>query len=624
MLAASGFRLRRRTKHRSGKNMSSRGATHVGRAAVSPATKSLRSALASSCASAQRRLSAALAAVLLWAAPLPAPAHESEQYTLPAGRDFADLGPLFSRNFLAAIRDAVTETNLAIDTALAAGDRPGQVQALQSPGHVAGQVWARIFAVYPANELLDLGLLSADTRDRYPGLVTMYRPPDSIYDDPLLMLDLSKPVRALFRAGTISAGGMLFGTDKIIHFINVGRIYHLRYLGAVARGVAEPQAMLEAVESTAANPLLSEEGLLGLYTTGIRSNGDLAADYAGLKFYRNLTEAVRIGDIVLAPMLQRDGEHWRVAVQDEDTVFTRFVSPHWNEVLNPNSYLGYVGRRVRTVIATRCDDVSEWYRDGRGQPLGADGFAAQRRHLSSFFGEPYGHRLPARHPVSVDDICAAAGMPRAGAGADAPLWWAAALPAGPGLELRRGALWQAAAAGRSAEVERLAARGAPLDEADVDGETPLHAALRHGHAATARLLVRCGADVGRASVHGVTPLLLAASSGHADLTAALLQAGADPNAQDQFGRTSLLAAAERGDLAVAALLLRHGADATLASRHGTDALQVAQRAGNDTLLTAMRASVPVVRKFGAATRQAEAGSTPDAEPGKAAAAAPWR
>jgi hypothetical protein len=571
----------------------------------------------------KRRLSAALAAALLWAVAPPVPAHESEQYTLPAGRDFADLGPLFSRTFLAAIRNAVTETNVAIDAAIASGDRPGQVQVLQSPGHVASQVWARIFVTYSTNELLDLGLLSAATRAQYPGLVTMYRPVDSIYDDPLLMLDLSKPVRALFRAGTVSAGGMLFGTDKIIHFINVGRIYHVRYLDAVARGLAEPDAMLEAVESTAANPMLSEEGLLGLYTTGIRSNGDLAADYAGLKFYRNLTEAVRIGDTVLPPMLVREGEHWRIAVQDEDTVFTRFVSPHWNEVLNPNSYLSYVGRRVRTVIATRCDDVADWFRDGRGQALGVDWFAAQQRELSSYFGEPYGHRLPAEHPVSVADICAAEGLARGGADADAPLWWAAALPAASGPELRRGALWRAAAAGRSAEVERLAARGEALDEADIDGDTPLHAALRRGHVATATLLVTRGADAGRASAHGVTPLLLAASAGHADLTAALLQAGADPNAQDQFGRTALLAAAERGDLAVAALLLRHGADATLASRHGTDALQVAQRAGHGQLLAAMRASQPVVRKFGASSRQA-AGSMPDAEPGSVPAAPPAR
>jgi len=194
----------------------------------------------------RRVLTAAVAAVMLAGAPYVA-AHESEQYTLPAGRDFADLGPLLSRSFYAAIRDAVADTNTAIDAVLAAGDRPGQLQALQSADHIAGQVWARIFVTYPANETLDLGLISNATRARYPGLVTMYRPVDSIYDDPLLMLDVSKPVRALFRAGTISAGGVLFGTDKIIHFINVGRIYHARYLDAVAEGLPEQHAAWRAV-----------------------------------------------------------------------------------------------------------------------------------------------------------------------------------------------------------------------------------------------------------------------------------------------------------------------------------------------------------------------------------------
>jgi hypothetical protein len=335
--------------------------------------------------------------VLLQAAVLPtARAHESEQYTLPAGRDFADLGPQLSREFAAAIKAAVADTNAAIDAALAAGDRPRQVQALQAPSQVAGQVWARLFATYPANETLDLSLLAPATRSQYPGLVTMYRPVESVYDDPLLMLDLSKPVRAFFRAGTVSAGGVLFGTDKIIHFINLGRIYHTRYLAAVDQGLSEADATQHAVQATSANPLLSEEGFLGLYTTGIRSNGDLAADFAGLKFYRNLTEPVHIGAVLLPPMLQREGPYWRMTLQDEDRLFTRFVSAHWNEVLNPNSYLAYVGARMRSVVAGRCDDVTDWFRDARGQPLPTAWFAARQQQLSSYFGEPYGHQFRSR------------------------------------------------------------------------------------------------------------------------------------------------------------------------------------------------------------------------------------
>ena len=118
-------------------------------------------------------LAVAVATGLMFGAGPPVQAHESDQYTLPAGRDFADLGPLLSRNFLAAIRDAVAGTNAAIDSALAAGDLPARVQALQSAGHVAGEVWAHLFVTYPANELLDLGLISSATRASYPGLVTM-------------------------------------------------------------------------------------------------------------------------------------------------------------------------------------------------------------------------------------------------------------------------------------------------------------------------------------------------------------------------------------------------------------------------------------------------------------------
>jgi hypothetical protein len=539
-----------------------------------------------------------LTAVMLLATFASVQAHESEQYTLPAGRDFADLGPQLSRGFLAAIHDAVADTNAAIDTALQGGALPSQLHKLQSADQVAGQVWARVFNSYPTNELLDLGLISPATLARYPGLVTMYRPVESIYDDPLLMLDISKPVRTFFRAGTVSAGGVLFGTDKIIHFINVGRIYHVRYLDAVERGLSEPDAALDAVQSTARNPFLSEDGFLGMYTTGIHSNADLAADYAGLKFYRNLTEQVRIGSTLRPPMLQRDGPYWRVAVADPDTVFSAFVSPHWNEVLNPNTYLAYVGRRVRDVIATRCDDVADWYRDGRGQAHGAAWFAARQRELSTYFGEPYGHELEADDSVSVASICG----PAQAAATDPPaaLWWAAALPAGQADALGRSALWWAAASGDAGAVERLMNRGAVLDAPDRDGETPLHAAARQGHTVVVQLLLARGADANRAAGHGVSPLQLAVAGGHLQAAQALLLSGADANAQDRFGRTALHEVAQQGNLQLAQLLIQHGADATLASHHGKDALQIARRTGHDTLVATLRASAPVVRKLGPA------------------------
>ena len=424
----------------------------------------------------------------------------------------------------------------------------------------------------------------------------MYRPVESIYDDLLLMIDPASRC-AFFRAGTVSAGGVLFGTDKIIHFINVGRIYHTQYLAAIAAGMDEAGASWQAVQATADNPLLSEDGLLGLYTTGIRSNGDLAADYAGLKFYRNLTETVAIGATRRPPMLRRDGPYWRVAVDDEDSVFTVFVSLHWNEVLNPNTYLAYVGRRVRSVIATRCDDVFDWYRSADGRPLDWAWFSARQQDLSTWFGEDYGHQLETQGAVSVTELC----RPRQDAAAppaSTALGWGAAWHADPGDSLGRSAMWWAAADGDDLQLQALLARGLPPDQPDRDGETPLHAAVRQGRAQTVQLLLDHGANANHASAQGVPPLLLATTLGQAPAAELLLQAGADPNAADRFGRTALHEAVLRDDLALARMLLHHGADATLASRHGADALTLASRGGSRQLVAALRTSAPVVRKLG--------------------------
>ncbi len=83
----------------------------------------------------------------------PALSHESEQYTLPAGRDFADLGPYFSKIAYDAVVSATAETNAAIARAIESGQAPSQIEELQSADHIAGNVWAQLFAAIPANEI---------------------------------------------------------------------------------------------------------------------------------------------------------------------------------------------------------------------------------------------------------------------------------------------------------------------------------------------------------------------------------------------------------------------------------------------------------------------------------------
>ena len=507
--------------------------------------------------------------LLLCGLPSPARAHESEQYSLPVGRDFAELGPHFTQIVHAALVAAVADANRSAAQA-GIGDDP-----LQAADFIAARVWERLFLAFPTNELLDASLSSATLQEQYPGLVTLHWPASWIYDDPVLLLDVSKFVRTFFRAGTVSANGIPFGTDKIIHFVNLGRIYHVKYIAGLQQGLSPEQATAEAIAATSRNPLTSENGLLGLASTGIRSNGDLAANYAGLLFYRNLSEPVRIGDRIRPPLLLRDGDHWQVLAQPDGDFFTAYITPHWNEVLNPNTYLAYVGERVREQIHQRCGETLDNYRDLRGRLRSQAQFAQIEIDLARVDGSGYDHEAEADAEVSVAAICfdpsTAADAPPAGddpadgIGSDAlgrtPLWWAARL-------------------GRPEQAAAMSLWPAQLNQADVDGETPLHAATRAPGPAMLQWLLAHGADPNPASQQGMTPLLLAAGQGNGDAAAALLKAGADPDRQGPFGATALHLSVMRGHTQLTDLLLATGARPTVADDLGNTALHMAAAHGD--------------------------------------------
>jgi hypothetical protein len=578
-------------------------------------------------------LAAALA--LLASQPLTALAHETDQYTLPLGREFADLRNPLSRIVRDAIVEAVQKTNTAIDLSLQGGRPTQRTVRLQSADWIAGEVWTQLFAAFPTDEGLDKMLATDSMRARYPGLVTVYMPEQSIYDDPWLMLDLTKLVRTLFRAATINVDGTLIGTDKIIHFIHLGRIYHLDYLSGQKRGQSEAQAVAQAIQLSAGpNLFLSENALLGMVVTGIRSNGDLAANYAGFKFYRNLTETVRIGDRSMPPMLTRDGLHWRVGeqVRADSDFFSAFITPHFNEALNPNSYAVLVDARVRGLLAARCQAVLAFYRDQRGRTRDRRQFERIARELSTFYGEEYGYRDDGANTVSIATTCfppeaasaqAAAGDPR-GSPTQAPATrraavesvralpvsaaWVRASEADP---LGRTQLWWAAREGRRVEVERLLARGADPNAADVDGETPLHAAARGGHAAVVGALLAYGADASASDRYRMTPLHVAVEYAQAGVTHELLSRGADANVGDLFGATPLHHAALQGNREIAAILLEHGADPAAVDDGARTPLQRAARAAGDPVFA---------QWFSSYISHAPAGSAPGRERGEEAAA----
>jgi len=534
--------------------------------------------------SAARPVLAALALGLPAAFVPLAAAHETDQYTLPLGREFADLRVHVSGMVHDAIAAAVKSNNAAIERSLSNGRPTWDTTWHQAPGVIAGLVWSEIFAAIPTNEIFDAELESEAMRDRYPGLVVVYEPEQLVYDDPLLLIDLTKFVRTFFRSATVNVGGTLFGTDKFLHFFHMGKIYHSAYLDALAQGLGEKAALARVVEvSAGSNLFLSENGFLGTLSTGIRSNADLAADYAGLLFYRNLTEPVRIGETLLPPMLVRDGVYWRLnnRVQPGSDFFAAFVTPHFNEALNPNVYLGPIGARVRTMLRARCFDLLEWYRDERGRRRTREQFEAIEKELATFYGAPYGYQNDGADEVSIATTCFEAQEKRGSEAAAAP---AQAAPGRwPGSDrFGRTELWWAAREGRIEAVERLIAAVENPNARDIDGEGPLHAAARGGRADVLARLIAHGADPRAGDRFGTTPLHLAVESSQADSVQVLLESGADVNARDDFGRMPLHQAVLQGDRALAALLLDYGADRTARYMRRTPE-QLAAGAGNAAL-----------------------------------------
>jgi len=130
-----------------------------------------------------------------------------------------------------------------------------------------------------------------------------------------------------------------------------------------------------------------------------------------------------------------------------------------------------------------------------------------------------------------------------------------ALAAVPGYA---GPMNDAAKKGDLAEIERLLAAGADVNEADPMA-SPIHYAAMRGHADAVALLAAQGADVNAGSKIGA-PLHAAARFGHAEAVLALLAAGARPDVRDERDLTPLMHAAWERKPEAADALIAGGAD----------------------------------------------------------------
>ena len=305
---------------------------------------------------------------LVWGAilfALPALAMETDQFTVPKAPLY-DLGPQLSRKIIGIIE----------------GDESGHAPAQILVDWIGHNIFASNIVSWVAH------VQAPEGKVRFGPSVLK-----SIYS---LVVFSPVPGSFFFNSPTVNAFGTYLGTDKIDHFFQQGGEYY----GIVQKKRAAGAAEAEAIAAAIAHGVTQEHFLYGTMISGVYSNGDLAADYAGMKFYLNLLETVQIGDTSYPPLFRVTADGWRLRADvDPERMLMPYFSDHFNESLNPSRYKfsrGFLRHQVRK----RCKKWKAFYADKLDLVAPVTESFARNWH-----GEEYGHWLPPQQEVSIATEC---------------------------------------------------------------------------------------------------------------------------------------------------------------------------------------------------------------------------
>jgi ankyrin repeat protein len=171
-------------------------------------------------------------------------------------------------------------------------------------------------------------------------------------------------------------------------------------------------------------------------------------------------------------------------------------------------------------------------------------------------------------------------------------------------------LYRAIHGGDLDQIKRHIFWGTDINQADPQGDKPLHAAARHGRVIIARELLKNSADPNATNRAGQTPLQVALTGGKTQLAGVLIEegatddpqellftlvragvddrdslelltaSGADVNVKDQDGFTPLHIAVGDGRRLLTKRLIDLGADVNVPDSEGRTALSISSETGN--------------------------------------------
>src|SRR4051812_10683044 len=226
-----------------------------------------------------------LLAALFAAPPRSARALETDQFTVPP-EPLADVGPQLQQHVTAILQDVMTRTNLRYleHTRAAATNSLWRLHHERAAAAcLTDDALASAFFDEVGRGLPECDIETWVVRSHFPASPAKFDPPmaECVYGDNLLQ----KPLTLQELSPTVRLFGALMGTDKVGHIFQQGHEYYEAYRKAEQSGADRETALRKAVQVG----IDQENGFFGLMMVGVYSNGDLAANYAGLKFYLNLT-----------------------------------------------------------------------------------------------------------------------------------------------------------------------------------------------------------------------------------------------------------------------------------------------------------------------------------------------
>ncbi len=189
------------------------------------------------------------------------------------------------------------------------------------------------------------------------------------------------PTDYLTISPTVRLFGSEFGIDKLEHFFQQGYKYYTIEKESSANGKSPHEAAQKAIKWGQR----TERTYYGLLASGVYSNADLYANYAGMKFFQGLTKPLEINDKTRPATLELKDGRWFVVATGEHLI-KPFMTDHMNEALTPSAFRFTLVRSVRRAVKKHA--CSDW-RTAYPELTKAD-MANRSKALEVWNGEDYG------------------------------------------------------------------------------------------------------------------------------------------------------------------------------------------------------------------------------------------